>query len=78
MSWFSLVCSRYLLQFCGNWNGVTMITGVAMPLPSGALDEDQTVDINRRNATGCTALELASSQGNTDVVRYSAPLILAC
>ena len=66
------VCSRYLLQFCGRWNeGVAIIGGGVMLLPSGALDEDQAVDINRRNVTGSTPLELASGQGNTEIVRYS-------
>lgn len=66
---FCSLC-RYLLQFCRRGDGVT--PPKATPLPTGVMeDEDaQFIGINSKNMAGATPLELAASQGHTEVVKY--------
>ncbi len=64
------VLCRYLLQFCGKLSRGVVSEEEGNPLPTGALDEDQMVNMNGRNAMGRTPLEIAASQGHTDIVRW--------
>lgn len=59
-----------MLQFCRSHNGVPPLNVGA--LPSGVMEDDeaQFIDINGKNTVGATPLELAASQGHTEVVKY--------
>ena len=68
----SFCCIRYLLQFCRR--GAGGVPPKDTPLPNGVMeDDDAHIDINSKNMAGATPLELAASQGHTEVVKYVLP-----
>lgn len=66
-----IIFARYLLQFCPRGAGGVAGGGATSPFPTGVMeDEDaQFIDINSKNMAGATPLELAASQGHTEVVK---------
>lgn len=62
---------KYLLQFCryrGDGQAALLCVGV---MPTGMMEDEEAefIDINAKNTMGATPLELAASQGHTEVVK---------
>lgn len=65
--------NRYLLKFCRCFTDMSDKGVCPGVMPTGMMESEdaQFIDINAKNTACATPLELAASQGHTEVVRYA-------